>query len=147
MTQEFTVAALVKAMQTAGADLKARVAELVDRSAPALVADHKSQMPRGTKPHPADMDPRHLADRVSVRGPNDFLRIVYSNAPHLHLVELGTRERTAKAQRLFLGGRWVTTTKRGAMPKMGPLFVPLAMSRRAEMLRQAEILVGRDREL
>lgn len=147
MIQAFTVTALVKAMHSAGDDLKARVSELVDRSARGLVADHKAQMPRGTKPHPAGMDQRRLADRVTVFSPNDFLRVVYSNAPHLHFVELGTRQRTAQAQHLFLGGRWVTTTKRGAMPKMGPVFVPLAAARRAEMLRAAEILVGRDREL
>lgn len=132
---EFTTEALIAVMQAAGDDLKAKVAALVDRTAQGLVADHRATMPRSQGPGTSG---RHLADRVDIRIFNALRQVVRSTSPALHLVELGTRERWDRTKR--------TPAYRGRMPKMGPVFVPLAQARRLEMLHEAEGLIG-DREL
>lgn len=141
---EFTTAALMASMQRASDELKWRVKELVARASSGLVADHQRQMPRGTAPKPRGHDQRRLADRVTALTVQDFLHVVYSNSPHLHLVELGTRGRAAVTRD---GKRLKTPAYRGEMPKLGPLFVPLALARRAEMLRMSEALIGLDKVL
>jgi hypothetical protein len=144
VAEEFTTRALMAAMQRASDQLKARVAELVDRASAGLVRDHMAQMPRGTAPKPRGQDQRRLADRVARTEVQQFLHVVYSNSPHLHLVELGTRGRAAETRnRKTLK----SPAYRGEMPRMGPLFVPLVVTRRAEMLRMSEALIGLDREL
>lgn len=144
MAEPFTTAALMASMQRASDGLKARVAELVDRASAGLVRDHVTQMPRGTAPKPRGQDQRRLADRVARTEVQPLLHVVYSNSPHLHLVELGTRGRANVTRN---GKRLKTPAFRGAMPKMGPLFVPLVQARRAEMLRMSEALIGLDKVL
>lgn len=144
MSQVFDTAGLIASIDRASARLKANAAELVRQAAAGLVADHKAKMPRGTKPHRPGQDPRHLADRVTAIEASDLIHIVYSNAPHLHLVELGTR---ARANVTRNGKTLRTPAYRGEMPRMGPIFVPLAESHRARMLRMAEALIGLDVEL
>ena len=132
---EFTTEALIAVMRHAGDELKLRVAALVERTTQGLVADHRAKMPRSAGPGTSGA---HLADRVDVRILNPLRQIVRSTSPALHLVELGTRERWDRTKR--------TPAFRGRMPKMGPVFVPLAQARRLDMLHEAEGLIG-DREL
>lgn len=140
---EFTVSALVQAMAQASEDLQARVAGLIEQAASGMVADHKAQMPRSGRPHRPEDDPTPLADRVYTREYNPLLRVVYNNAPHLHLIELGTRERQAKRWR---GQRMKTPAFRGhvtASYSAGrTTFVSLAESRRATLLTAAEAAIG-----
>ncbi len=131
---EFTTAALIASMRHATEDVKRRAALLVSSASAGLVADHKTRMPRSQAPQGTP-----LADRVSVSVLHPWLHVVRSTAPHLHLVELGTEDRYAQTWR----GRPLARPRFvGRMPARGPIFVPLAIRRRAEMLHEAEALLG-----
>lgn len=138
---KFDVDMLVREVERASDQVKERIAALVAETSSRIVADHQRFMPRGTKPHRPGQDPRRLADRVAVLRISDLRHVVVSNAPHLHLVELGTRGRAAVKRN---GKRMASPAYRGAMPKLGPIFVPLGISRRADMLRMAEAVIGLD---
>jgi len=129
---------LVAAMRDATEAIRTRVSDLVVDAAVGVVVDHRAQMPRsGATTRPFRDTP--LADRVVARALSEMRVVVASEAPHLHLVELGT---TARSYRSTVRGVPHAT---GRMPTLGPIFIPLAIARRATFLRAAESLLG-DRE-
>ncbi|MBK9497045.1 MAG: hypothetical protein IPO08_21540 [Xanthomonadales bacterium] len=145
---EFTTAALIASMQRATEDVRARVAVLLDQATTGVVQDHQQQMPRSGATTRKFRD-QPLADRVRVRTYDSLRKVVTSEGPHLHFVELGTKERDTRPRPSKSGRRKrvaYVTHRTGAMPKLGPIFIPLVVKRRAEFLRVAEDLIG-EREL
>lgn len=140
-------AGVIAAMRDATEEIRARVGALIAHAAQQTADDHRERMPRsGRLVRPFKDKP--LADRVFVRVISDMARVVVSDAPHLHFVELGTKDRDSRPRPRKSGRRRpisYTPHSTGRMPKMGPIFVPMAVSRRIEFLEAAQALIE-DRE-
>lgn len=135
-------ASVIAGMRGATEEIRARVGELVSRAARQTVGDHQAGMPRsGRLVRPFRDKP--LADRVFIRVIDELRQVVVSDAPHLHLIELGTNPREARTLR----GRPLRTpraTGRVLRPSR-QRFIPMAIARRIEFLEAAQALIE-DRE-
>jgi len=148
VTHEFTAEAFMSAMRHATNGIKSLIAPLVEAAARGMAADHERAYPRSNGPTNR-AGGKHLANSYRIKrdespawmAEHHSLRWQVQNwSPYVHLVELGTRERYARTRN---GKALSRPAYRGRMPKIGPIFVPLATSRRAEMLRSAEgVLYG-----
>jgi hypothetical protein len=65
-------------------------------------------------------------------------RVVRVTAPHVHFVEAGTAPRVDSTRR---------NARRGAMPRLGPIFVPIVVDERQRFLQEAQQLLDQPREV
>lgn len=133
---EFTPDALIEVMRGASEQLKADVGAVLTRAANAMQSDVRQRyaepvLKRGTT--------GNLADHVAIHEYHPLLLQVRATARHLHLYELGT------SARQYITNNGIPKSTGAARPQ-GPVFVSLAVSRRAEFMSAAESLLG-DREL
>ena len=135
-------AAIVAAMRQATVEIRARVGALIETATSRIISDHRAKMPRSQRLVRPFRD-KPLADRVFRRVEAELRQVVVSDAPHLHLIELGTADRYARTIR-----KKSLTKPRftGRVPKpAAQRFVPMAIARRIEFLESAQALIE-DRE-
>lgn len=135
---EFDVGAVVRAMEHATKATRAEVATLLRQAGDEFAADHMQSMPRGMQYRRQRRTGRALADSLRRVVHNPLLTVFYNTAPHLHLVEFGTRDRYDSTRK---------NAFRGRMPNRGQTFVPLAIRNRARFFAAAEALLTRSTEL
>jgi hypothetical protein len=139
-TSEFSVADLATAMDKATDDIKREVGQLIERAAIATrdrVQQRYPVGPTGT-----------LKRRVTLGTPRNFVttetgvalpaRTVLATAPHVHIWQEGTVERFDATR---------ANARRGRSPRHGRVFQAVAADERGQMLKQAEDLLIRNREL
>ena len=137
---DFSTAELAKAMDTATDDVKREVSVLIDRAAHMMVGILQQRFPVGPT--------GNLRRQVRVTSPRAYAttstgqalqaRLVKASAPHVHIWQEGTRERFDATR---------ANARRGKMPKGGRVFEKSAVDSRAEMLRAAQSLLDRNRNI
>lgn len=136
---EFTPDALIEVMKGASAELKAKVGVLVRRTVDVMQSDLRKAYMAPVMQHNTT---GNLADHVDIREYHALMLQVRASAKHLHLYELGTKDRYAATRNKAPLSRPAFRGRASAHET----FVPMAVARRAEMLHDAELLIG-DREL
>lgn len=139
-TIEFSVRQLADAMDRATDEVKEDVARLIGSAAETTVQRLQRGYPQGPT--------GNLRKMVRVTSPRSFSTTsngvalpamqVKAFAPHVHIWQRGT-----KVRRNYSRG----DANRGRMPVGGPLFEAIASVVRRLMLRDAEALISRQREL
>ena len=137
---DFSTAELAKAMDAATDDVKREVGVLIDRAANMMVGILHQRYPVGPT--------GNLRGRVFVTSPRAYsttstgqalrARLVKASAPHVHIWQEGTRERFDATR---------GNARRGKMPAGGRVFEKAAVDSRAEMLRAAQALLDRNRNI
>ncbi len=137
---DFSVADLVKAMETASDDIKREVGGLVDLAAQGMVNRLQQRYPAGPTGNLRAMvfntQPRAFA--TTSTGQTIPARRVRATAPHIHIWQEGTGQRFDATRK---------NANRGRMPAGGKVFEATAAEVRANMLRRAQELLNRNREL
>lgn len=126
---EFTTASLMAALRRVGEEIKTEIVPLVAQAAAAHEATLQARYPQGPTGHLRRWITRYQRHRLSWG--------VRAHAPHVHLFEQGT------------GARYTGRTRahRGRMPAAGPIFVASAVAQRTAMLRAAQSVLERHREV
>ena len=137
---DFSVADLQKAMESASDDIKREMGGLIDHAAHSMLNRVQQRFPAGKT--------GNLRAMVYVTQPKSFTttstgvsvpaRRVRSTAPHIHIWQEGTRERFDATR---------GNARRGRMPVGGKVFETAASEVRANMLRRAQDMLNRKREL
>ena len=133
MPSDFSVADLQRSMERATDDIKREMGGLIDTAAQSMLNRVQQRYPAGPT--------GNLRAMVRVQSSTPTLgtipgKKVRATAPHLHMWQEGTRQRTAYGD-----------ANRGRMPAGGRVFETAAAETRANMLRRAQDMLNRDREL
>ena len=135
MPEDFSVAQLQLAMQNATEDIKREMTGLIDSAAQSMLNRVQQRFPAGPTGNLRSMV-RVTASRPSVGTlPGKKVR---GTAPHIHMWEEGTRLRTDATR---------GNANRGRMPAGGRVFETAAAETRGNMLRRAQDMLNRNREL
>lgn len=138
MPQEFSVAPLVEAWRRASEDLRREIGQLAADAAERAASRVQAAYPRRTG---------GLQGSVRVSAPRGWqvsegaivpAKRVLVSAPHVHLVEDGTRPRVDSTRK---------NANRGVMPRLGPIFVPIAVQEREAYLQAAQARLDAPREV
>jgi hypothetical protein len=130
MATEFTARAFREALSRATAEIKAVVGVRADRAASNLTSALQALYPQGKTGRLR----RGVVKRKASNGIGSFVR---SNAPHVHFLEGGTKERFDSTRGNARRGR---VTAR-------PIFVPAAVRERKSFLSDVQAFLDRPREL
>jgi len=137
---DFSTAELAKAMDAATDDVKRDVGVLIDRAANMMVGILQQRFPVGPTGNLRRMvrstSPRAFA--TTSTGQSIAARVVKASAPHVHIWQEGTRDRFDATR---------ANARRGRMPAGGKVFEKAAVDARSEMLRSAQALLDRNRNL
>ncbi|MCL4848746.1 MAG: hypothetical protein KJ066_19530 [Acidobacteria bacterium] len=126
---EFTTASLMAALSRVGEEITVEIVPLVAQAAATHEATVRARYPVGPTGHLQRWITRYQRHRLSWG--------VRAHAPHVHLFEQGTDARYTSTSRAH----------RGRMPAAGPIFVTSAVAARAAMLRAAQSVLERHREV
>ena len=139
-TTEFSVADLVKAMDSASDEIKEQVVGLIDTAA--VVFQHRVQQAYEIGPT------GNLRDRVVITRPRvqtftaSGVKVpakqVRATAPHVHIYQEGTVERFDATR---------ANARRGRSPAHGRIFERTAVDVRRDMLEKAQRVLDKNREL
>jgi hypothetical protein len=140
MAADFSVAELAQALEHASDAIKVEVGKLVEQAA--FATRDKVQLaypvgPTGRLRRDVRIgQPRSFL--TSSTGVNSPARTVRASAPHVHIWQEGTVQRFDATR---------ANANRGRSPWHGRVFEAIAARERADMLRSAQALLDRDREL
>jgi len=135
MPEDFSVAQLQKAMETATDDIKREMSGLIDSAAQSMLNRVQQRFPVGPTGNLRALV-RVTASRPSVGAL--LGKKVRGTAAHIHIWQEGTRQRTDATR---------GNANRGRMPVGGRVFETAAAETRANMLRRAQDMLNRNREL
>lgn len=137
---DFSVAELAKAMDTASDDIKREVAGFVQDAALAMVNRLQQRYPAGPTGNLRAMvfmtQPKHFT--TTSTGVALPAKRVRATAPHIHIWQEGTRERFDATRK---------NARRGRMPAGGRVFESTASEVRATMFRRAQDALNRNRNI
>ena len=132
---DLSVAELQRSMSLATDDIKREMGGLIDSAAHSMLNRVQQRFPAGPTGNLRAMV------RVSSSAPSLGTipgKKVRATAPHLHMWQEGTRERFDATR---------SNARRGRMPAGGRVFETAAAETRANMLRRAQDMLNRNREL
>lgn len=137
---EFSLRELVRALEGATAETKHAVADLVREASIATATQVAARYPLGKT---GILRARVVARAGTKRGSFDSGGVnltwyARAFAPHVHIIEEGTRPRYDPTR----GNAF-----RGRGPQRGPIFIPIAATQRQQLLAQAAALLERSQEL
>ena len=135
MPSDFSVADLQRAMERATDDIKREMGGLIDSAAHSMLNRVQQRFPAGPTGNLRAMA-RITASAPSVGSISG--KKVKATAPHIHMWQEGTRERFDATR---------GNARRGRMPAGGRVFETAAAETRANMLRRAQDMLNRNREL
>jgi hypothetical protein len=137
---DFSVAELARGLDRASDDIKREVGQLVEQAAQNTQARVQAVYPVGPT--------GNLRKLVRVSNPRGFsstaggsvipAKVVRATAPHVHIWQEGTRDRFDATR---------ANARRGRSPRHGDVMASTAIRERADMLRKAQAVLDRKREL
>ena len=137
---DFSVAELARALERASDDIKREVGALVVQAA----HTHQRLVQQAYPVGPTG----NLRGRVIVTSPRGYsttgsgvpipTKVVKATAPHVHIWQEGTKPRFDPTR---------GNARRGVSPRHGRIFERLAVETRTDMLRSAQDVLDRNREL
>ncbi len=137
---EFSTADLAKGMERVTDEVKREMGSLVNQAANRMVSVLQQRYPVGPTGNLRGMvrttSPRTFS--VTSTGENLTSRLVRASAPHVHMWQEGTRVRTDPTRQ---------NANRGISPAHGKVFERSAAESRTEMLRQAQTLLDKNRDI
>ncbi len=136
MPEDFSVADLQRSMEHATDDIKREMAGLLESAAHSLLNRVQQRFPAGPTGNLRSMV--RISTKSSASGGAIPAQKVRATAPHVHIWQEGTGERFDATR---------SNARRGRMPAGGRVFETAAAETRANMLRRAQDMLNRNREL